>query len=42
MKEEKIFFAVTGQSLARAEKLNGEWTVSHSLEVEKINCIVQA
>lgn len=41
MKEDKIFLAVTGHSLARAEKVNGEWTVSHSLEGEKINCIVQ-
>jgi hypothetical protein len=40
-KNEKIFVAATGFSLARAEKVNQEWVVSHTLENTKINCIVK-
>lgn len=40
-KEEKIFVAATGFSLARAEKVDGAWVVSHALEGVKINCIIK-
>lgn len=39
-KKQKTFIAATGNTLARAEKVNGKWEVSHSLGGVKINCLV--
>ena len=41
MEKESIILASTGRSLARAEKMNGTWSVTHSLEGIKINCLVK-
>jgi hypothetical protein len=41
MKENEIFIAATGNSLARAEKVLDRWEVKHSLQGVKINCIVK-
>ncbi len=40
-KKEKIFIAATGHSLARAEKVDGQWVVTHGQEGIKINCLVK-
>jgi photosystem II stability/assembly factor-like uncharacterized protein len=40
MTDKKIFLALNGKGLARAEKVNGSWQVDHSLEGMKVNCMV--
>ena len=39
MIDNKTFLAATGKSLARAERMNGDWQVSHLLEKTRINCL---
>lgn len=41
MENDKIFIAATGKSLSRAEKVNGQWTISYHLRGEKINCLIR-
>jgi len=41
MSKEKIFLALTGHSLARAEMISGQWQVSHQFEGLKLNCMVK-
>lgn len=40
MKNEHVFLASTGSSLARAEKIKGQWVVSNRLEGVRVNCMV--
>ncbi len=40
MKNEYIFLAATGRSLARVERENGDWQITHHLDGFKINTIV--
>ena len=37
---EHIFLATTGNSLARAECIGGEWQVENSLDGTRVNCLV--
>ena len=41
MNNEKIFLGATGQSLVRAERVDGRWEVSTSLQSVKINSLIK-